>query len=112
LNDEEARLASLTENLQRRDLNFKEEVAFLFELDKQRSLVGEGGETDIGRLIHKSRTYVAKRLKLANFPELVDKVANNELSIDAAYAQAVSLSRPSPNPAESIESAQSTSVEE
>lgn len=88
--DEEARLVSLTENLQRRDLNFKEEVTFLAELDAQRSTAGKGGESDLAQLIHKSRTYVAKRLKLVAFPELVERVSKSELSINEAYTQAVS----------------------
>ena len=66
--DEEARLVSLTENLQRRDLNFKEEVDFLAQLNEKRTQEGFGGETDLSRLIHKSRTYVAKTLKTSFFP--------------------------------------------
>ena len=87
--NEEARLVSLTENLQRRDLSFVEEVAFLAELDKQRAAIGEGGDSDLARLIHKSRSYVAKRLKLAAAPALLAKVAKGELSLNEAYSQAV-----------------------
>lgn len=87
--DEEAQLVSLTENLQRRDLNFKEEVEFLAQLEVQRSSVGRGGDTDLAQLIHKSRTYVAKRLKLAYYPDLVSLVVANELSINQAYEEAI-----------------------
>lgn len=89
--DEEARLVSLTENLQRWNLSFKEEVNFLAELNEKRSQEGFGGDTDLSRLIHKSRTYVAKRLKLAFFPELVERVARSEISINQAYSEAVEL---------------------
>lgn len=91
--DEEARLVSLTENLQRRDLNFKEEVEFLARLDVERSEAGKGGESDLAQLIHKSRTYVAKRLKLAQHHDLVEQVANNQLSINLAYAEAAERDR-------------------
>jgi ParB/RepB/Spo0J family partition protein len=89
--DEEARLVSLTENLQRRDLNFKEEVEFLSQLNESRTQAGFGGESDLGRLIHKSRTYVAKRLKIAAFPDMVERVNTNEISINHAYTEAVDL---------------------
>jgi ParB/RepB/Spo0J family partition protein len=89
--DDQARLVSLTENLQRWNLSFKEEVNFLAELNEKRSQEGFGGDTDLSRLIHKSRTYVAKRLKLAFFPELVERVAKNEISINQAYSEAVEL---------------------
>lgn len=88
-NDDEARLVSLTENLQRRDLNFKEEVEFLAQLNDSRTLAGLGGETDLSRIINKSRTYVAKRLKLSAFPDLVELVNKSEISINHAYTEAV-----------------------
>ncbi len=90
-NDEEARLVSLTENLQRRGLNFKEEVDFLAQLNEKRTLEGFGGESDLSKLIHKSRTYVAKRLKIASFPDLVEQVNSNQVSINHAYTEAVDL---------------------
>lgn len=90
-NDEEARLASLTENLQRRDLTFKEEVAYLAQLNEKRTQEGFGGESDLSRLIHKSRTYIAKRLKLASFAELVERVNTNQISINHAYTEAIDL---------------------
>jgi ParB/RepB/Spo0J family partition protein len=89
--DQEARLISLTENLQRRELSFKEEVEFLTQLNDERTGEGLGGETDLARLIHKSRTYVAKRLKLAAFPDLVDRVDTKQISINHAYTEAVNL---------------------
>jgi len=88
-NDKEARLVSLTENLQRRDLNFKEEVDFLAQLNEKRIQEGFGGETDLARLIHKSRTFIAKRLKLAPFPDLVERVITNQISINHAYTEAL-----------------------
>lgn len=87
--DAEAQLVTLTENLQRRDLNFVEEVNFLSQLNRQRSIDGKGGESDLAELIHKSRTYVAKRLKLANHPDLVKQVTDGLLSINEAYEAAV-----------------------
>lgn len=92
--DDEAQLISLTENLQRRDLSFKEEVDFLSELNARRSQNGKGGDTDLAELIHKSRTYVAKRLKLAVHPDLVEQIATNQLSINDAYSQAVERDDP------------------
>jgi ParB/RepB/Spo0J family partition protein len=90
-NDDEARLVSITENLQRRDLNFKEEVEFLVQLNESRIMNGFGGDSDLSRLIHKSRTYVAKRLKIASFPDLVERVNTNKISINHAYTEAVDL---------------------
>jgi ParB family chromosome partitioning protein len=89
-NDEQARLVSLTENLQRRNLTFKEEVEFLARLNEQRSLEGLGGEAGLAKLIHKSRTYIAKRLKLASFPELIERVSNNEISINQPMVKRLS----------------------
>ena len=89
MNDTEAQMASLTENLQRLDLGFREEVDFLAEINRQRTLLGKGGDTDLAQVIHKSRTYVAKRLKLANYPDLLEKVEKAELSINQAYELAV-----------------------
>ena len=43
----------------------------------------------MSRLIHKSRTYIAKRLKLASFPDLVERVVTNQISINHAYTEAV-----------------------
>lgn len=103
--DQEARLISLTENLQRRDLSFKEEVDFLGELDKSRSAEGQGGDTDLANLIHKSRTYVAKRLKLVAYPLLVEQVNKGELSINGAYNQAVEGERTTAQPSPASTSA-------
>jgi ParB/RepB/Spo0J family partition protein len=89
--DEEARLVSLTENLQRRELNFKEEVEFLAQLNEKRTMEGFGGESDLSRLIHKSRAYIAKRLKLASFPDLIERVNTKQISINHAYTEAVDL---------------------
>ena len=45
----------------------------------------------MSRLIHKSRTYIAKRLKLASFPDLVERVVTNQISINHAYTEAVDI---------------------
>ncbi|MBN9392363.1 MAG: ParB/RepB/Spo0J family partition protein [Chloroflexi bacterium] len=89
--DEKARVVSLTENLQRRNLNFKEEVEFLAQLNESRIQAGFGGESDLSRLLHKSRTYIAKRLKIASFPDLIERVNTNQISINHAYTEAVDL---------------------
>lgn len=66
-------------------------MEYLAQLNERRTLAGFGGESDLSRLIHKSRTYIAKRLKIAAFPDLIERVNTNQISINQAYTEAVDL---------------------
>ena len=57
MDDEEARMTSLVENVQRKDLDIDEEARFLAALKNEYDL----SEKEIRVRINKSQTYVAKK---------------------------------------------------
>ena len=60
LSDDDARVISLVENLQREDLSEEDESAFLLRLSQEQGL----STRQIGALIHRSHMYVQRRLQL------------------------------------------------
>jgi ParB/RepB/Spo0J family partition protein len=78
--DREARLASLSENLQRRDLNLLEEVHFLLALENEYNYSAK----QIGKLINKSESYVSKRLRLAHNPQKLKELSEKSMTLTEA----------------------------
>ncbi len=60
LSNDDARVISLVENLQREDLSEEDEYAFLFRLSQEQGL----STRQIGALIHRSHMYVQRRLRI------------------------------------------------
>ena len=90
MDDEQARMASLVENVQRKDLDVDDEARFLAALKNEYTL----SDSEIARRINKSQTYVTKRLKLAEHPDLLAKVREGKATINSAYNEAVSRHNP------------------
>ncbi len=78
--DSDARMASLAENLQRRDLTLVEEVHFFLELENTSNLAA----AQIARLINKSESYVSKRLRLAHNPQRLKELSERNLGLTEA----------------------------
>jgi ParB/RepB/Spo0J family partition protein len=77
MNEEQAREASLVENLLREDLDIEDEARFLKALyDQKRSLRA------VGEAIHKSYQYVNRRLKLANNPQALLAYREGLINLD------------------------------
>ena len=66
--EQEARLVSLAENLQRDDLDIEDEARFLSILQKEMKL----SLRQIAEVIHRSHLYVHRRLKIAEEPDLME----------------------------------------
>jgi ParB family chromosome partitioning protein len=76
---------ALIENIQRQDLNALEEA------EGYRQLIRRHGHTqdDVGRIVHKSRSHVAIRLRLLDLPEFVSQsLLNGDISMGHARAVA------------------------
>jgi ParB family transcriptional regulator, chromosome partitioning protein len=81
LNDKEAEITSLVENIQREDLTLEDEVRYFKMLQAKydysiREIADE--------VAHKSHTYVEVRLKLADFPDLLTAVQTNKIKMSEA----------------------------
>jgi len=77
MTEEQAREASLVENLLREDLDIEDEARFLKALyDQKRSLRA------VGEAIHKSYQYVNRRLKLANNPQALLAYREGLINLD------------------------------
>lgn len=82
LDDKEARVAALVENLQRADLNAVEEAQGL-----QAALTSHINQEELAILIGKSRSHVANTLRLLKLPKpVLDKLASNDISAGHARA--------------------------
>jgi ParB family chromosome partitioning protein len=77
---QEARLASLSENLQRRNLSLVEEVQFFQALETEYNYSAR----QISRLISKSESYVSKRLRLAQNPQKLQQLNEKNLTFTEA----------------------------
>ena len=78
---------ALIENIQRQDLNPLEEA------EGYRQLIQRHGHTqdDVGRIVHKSRSHVANRLRLLDLPEFVrQSLLTGDISMGHARAVAPS----------------------
>lgn len=77
MSEEQAREASLVENLLREDLDIEDEARFLQALyEQKRSLRA------VGEAIHKSYQYVNRRLKLANNPQALLAYREGLINLD------------------------------
>ena len=76
-NDQDARLASLAENLQRRDLTLLEEVQFFKALENEYNW----SASRIAKLISKSESYVSRRLRLANDSKKLAKLSQEKMTL-------------------------------
>lgn len=75
--DRDARLASLSENLQRRNLSLVEEVQFFLALENEYNYSAR----KIGELINKSESYVSRRLRLASNPQKLAEMSEQGMRL-------------------------------
>jgi ParB/RepB/Spo0J family partition protein len=75
--DRDARLASLAENLQRRNLSLVEEVQFFLALENEYNYSAR----KIGELINKSESYVSRRLRLASNPQKLAEMSDQGMRL-------------------------------
>lgn len=78
-NEQQIKLASLAENLQRDDLDIEDEIRFLNILAKELDI----SLRDIGKYIHRSHLYVYRRLKVGEVPELIEFYRNGQIGMEA-----------------------------
>ncbi|MEI6043983.1 MAG: ParB/RepB/Spo0J family partition protein [Chloroflexota bacterium] len=76
--EQEAKLVSLAENLQRDDLDLEDEARFLSILQKEMKM----SLREIAEVIHRSHLYVYRRLKIAAEPELLELYRNGLAGIE------------------------------
>ncbi len=76
--ENDARLANLAENLQRRDLTLAEEVQFLQALENEYNYTA----AKISKLINKSSSYVNRRLQLARDPQKLKELTEKSISLN------------------------------
>lgn len=77
MTDEEAREASLVENLLREDLDIEDEARFLMYLYEEK-----GSLRAVGEAIHKSHQYVNRRIKLLERPRALLAYRNGLINLD------------------------------
>lgn len=75
--DRDARLASLSENLQRRNLSLVEEVQFFLALENEYNYTAK----KISELINKSESYVSRRLRLASNPQKLAEMSDQGMRL-------------------------------
>ncbi|MDB5082374.1 MAG: stage 0 sporulation protein [Chloroflexi bacterium] len=75
--DRDARLASLAENLQRRNLSLVEEVQFFQALENEYNYTAK----KISELINKSESYVSRRLRLASNPQKLAEMSDQGMRL-------------------------------
>lgn len=84
MDDQAAAFITATENLQREDLDLADEVRWLVHLQ---ALTGTSGR-DLSELVHKGRSWVARRLRLAGADDMIfARIRRGELTIDAAIKE-------------------------
>jgi ParB/RepB/Spo0J family partition protein len=83
--DRDARLASLAENLQRRNLSLAEEVQFFLALENEYNYTAK----KISELINKSESYVSRRLRLASNPQKLAEMSDQGMKLsEMLFSQA------------------------
>ncbi len=83
--DRDARLASLSENLQRRNLSLVEEVQFFLALENEYNYTAK----KISELINKSESYVSRRLRLASNPQKLAEMSDQGMKMgEMLFSQA------------------------
>lgn len=81
LDDQEAEITSLVENIQRENLSLGDEAGYFKMLQtKYDYSIGEIAE----EVAHKSRSYVEVRLRLAEYPAVLELVETNKLGLQEA----------------------------
>ncbi len=81
LDDQEAEITSLVENIQRENLTLGDEASYFKMLQtKYDYSIGEIAE----EVAHKSRSYVEVRLRLAEYPVVLELVEDNKLGLQEA----------------------------
>jgi ParB family chromosome partitioning protein len=80
LDDKEAQVVSLIENIQREDLSFADEANYFKILQQEYELSIRG----IAELVHKSKSYVETRLNLLKNPELLAAVQAQKIGLHEA----------------------------
>ncbi len=75
--DRDAKLASLSENLQRRNLSLVEEVQFFLALENEYNYTAK----KISELINKSESYVSRRMRLASNPQKLAEMSNQGMKL-------------------------------
>jgi ParB family chromosome partitioning protein len=80
LDDKEAQVVSLIENIQREDLSFEDEANYFKILQQEYELSIRG----IAELVHKSKSYVETRLILLKNPELLAAVQAQKIGLHEA----------------------------
>jgi ParB family transcriptional regulator, chromosome partitioning protein len=81
LDDQEAEITSLVENIQRENLSLSDEAGYFKMLQtKYDYSIGEIAE----EVAHKSRSYVEVRLRLAEYPVVLELVEDNKLGLQEA----------------------------
>ncbi len=81
LNDQEAEITSLVENIQREDLTIADEVGYFKMLQKKHGYsIRELAE----EVAHKSPSYVEVRLKLADFPDILIALQDGRVKLSEA----------------------------
>jgi ParB family chromosome partitioning protein len=80
LSDEESKIISLVENIQREDLTFEDEARYFSILQKEYSY----SIRDIAKLVNKSKSYVDARLTLLKHPDIMYQVQQQKLGLHEA----------------------------
>jgi len=80
LSDEDAKIISLVENIQREDLTFEDEARYYEILQKEYKY----SLRQIAELVNKSKSYVDSRLTLLKHPALLASVQNEKLGLHEA----------------------------
>ncbi|HEX2914266.1 MAG TPA: ParB/RepB/Spo0J family partition protein [Chloroflexia bacterium] len=92
--ERDARLASLAENLQRRNLSLLEEVQFFQALENEYNYSAR----KIAQLISKSESYVSRRLRLAANPDKLAALSEKGMTItEALVSQEEPAETPTPD---------------
>ncbi len=81
LDDQEAEITSLVENIQREDLTMADEASFFKMLQTK---YGYSIREIADEMAHKSHSYVDVRLKLAEFPEVLKAVQSGKIKLTEA----------------------------
>jgi ParB/RepB/Spo0J family partition protein len=80
LNDQEARIISLVENIQREDLSFEDEARYFEVLSKEYGY----SIRQTAELVNKSKSYVEARLLLLKNPHILAQVQSEKLGLHEA----------------------------
>jgi ParB family transcriptional regulator, chromosome partitioning protein len=85
MSDVEAAAATLVENLQRENVSFLDEAAGFHKLNSEFEIT----QVEIARLVGKSQSYIANKIRLLNLPDKVRDIISREIMITERHCRAL-----------------------